>query len=44
MAILLKLGRIVVYTSKKLKEHKKNYPMNELELESAVFALKTWRH
>ena len=35
---------MVVYTSRKLKPHEKNYPTHDLELDAIVFALKIWRH
>jgi len=34
----------VVYASRQLKVHEKNYPTHDLELATVVFALKTWRH
>ena len=35
---------MVVYTSRQLKPHKKNYLVHDLELAAVVFALKIWRH
>ena len=37
-------GKVVAYASRLLKPHEKNYPTNDLELVSIVFALKIWRH
>ena len=42
--ILLQEGKVVAYTSRKLKPHEKNYPTHDLELAAIVFVLKTWRH
>ena len=35
---------MVVYASRQLKPHEKNYPTYDLELAAIVFALKIWRH
>ena len=35
---------MVVYASRQLKPHEKNYPTHDLELAAIVFALKIWRH
>ena len=37
-----KEGHIVCYESRKLKEHERNYIVHDLELTSAVHALKMW--
>ena len=37
-------GKVIVYSSRKLKVHEKNYPTHELEIEAVVFTLKIWRH
>ena len=37
-------GRVITYSSRQLKVHEKNYPTDDLELASIVFALKIWRH
>ena len=42
--VLMKKGKVVAYTSRKLKPHEKNYPTHNLELVVIVFALKIWRH
>ena len=38
--VLMQNGRVVVYASKQLKKHKKNYPTHDLEMAAMVFALK----
>jgi ribonuclease HI len=42
--VLMQEGRVVAYSSRKLKVHEKNYPIHDLELAAVVHALKTWRH
>ena len=42
--VLMQKGRVVAYASRQLKNHKQNYLMHDLELETIVFALKLWRH
>jgi hypothetical protein len=37
-------GKVVVYSSRQLKVHERNYPTDDLELAEVVHALKTWRH
>ena len=37
-------GKVVVYASRQLKVHEKNYPTHDLELAAVVLALKIWRH
>ena len=37
-------GKVIVYGSRQLKEHEKNYATHNLELAAVVFALKMWRH
>ena len=37
-------GKVVAYASRKIKVHEKNYPTQDLELATMVFALKIWRH
>ncbi|PON56567.1 hypothetical protein PanWU01x14_179800, partial [Parasponia andersonii] len=41
--VLMQNGRVVVYTSRQLKPHKRNYPTHDLELASVIFALKIWK-
>ena len=36
--------RVAAYDSRQLKKHEASYPTHDLELASAVHALKTWRH
>ena len=40
--VLMQSERVVVYGSRQLKNHKKNYPTHDLELAAIVFALKIW--
>jgi len=42
--VLMQERKVVAYASRKLKIHEKNYPTNDLELATMVFALKIWRH
>jgi hypothetical protein len=42
--VLMQEGKVVAYSSRQLKVHKKNYPTHDLELAAVVHALKTWRH
>ena len=37
-------GHLVCYESRKLNEHKHNYPTHELELATIIHALNMWRH
>ncbi|WMV46905.1 hypothetical protein MTR67_040290 [Solanum verrucosum] len=37
-------GKIIVYASRQLKIHEKNYPTHDLELAVMIFVLKLWRH
>ena len=36
--------RVEAYSSRQLKNHKKNFPTHDLELVAIVFALRNWRH
>ena len=40
--VLLQANFVVAYESKKLKEHEKNYTINDLELVAIIHALKMW--
>ena len=42
--VLMQEGRVVSYSSRQLKVHKRNYPIHDLELAAVVHVLKTWRH
>ncbi|GKA34069.1 putative reverse transcriptase domain-containing protein [Tanacetum coccineum] len=42
--VLMQKGKVIVYASRQLKIHKKNYNTHDLELGAVVFALKIWRH
>ncbi|GKE29029.1 putative reverse transcriptase domain-containing protein [Tanacetum coccineum] len=43
-AVLMQKEKVIAYTSRQLKIHKKNYTTHDLELGAVVFALKMWRH
>ena len=36
--------KVIVYASRQLKVHEKNYPTHDLAIEAVVFTLKIWRH
>ena len=40
----MKHEHVIVYVSRQLKPHKKNYSMHDLELAAVIFASKFWRH
>ncbi|GJU16626.1 putative reverse transcriptase domain-containing protein [Tanacetum coccineum] len=42
--VLMQREKVIAYASRQLKIHEKNYMTHDLELGSAVFALKIWRH
>ncbi|GKB87006.1 putative nucleotidyltransferase, ribonuclease H, partial [Tanacetum coccineum] len=42
--VLMQRGKVIAYASRQLKIHEKNYTTHDLELGTAVFALKIWRH
>ncbi|GJR27056.1 putative reverse transcriptase domain-containing protein [Tanacetum coccineum] len=42
--VLMQREKVIAYASRQLKVHEKNYTTHDLELKSAVFALKIWRH
>ena len=42
--VLMPNRNVIVYASRKLKSHKQNYPIHDLELPAVVFALKKWRY
>ncbi|KAA3483466.1 DNA/RNA polymerases superfamily protein [Gossypium australe] len=42
--VLMQEGKVVVYASRQLKQHERNYSTHDLELAAIVFALKIWRH
>nr|GEX51503.1 putative reverse transcriptase domain-containing protein [Tanacetum cinerariifolium] len=42
--VLMQREKVIVYASRQLKIHEKNYTTYDLELGSMVFALKIWRH
>ena len=42
--VLMQNDRVIMYASRQLKKHEENYPTQDLELATAMFALKIWRH
>ncbi|KAI3776024.1 hypothetical protein L1987_45784 [Smallanthus sonchifolius] len=42
--VIMQRGKVIVYASRQLKVHEKNYTTHDLELGAVVFALKIWRH
>ena len=38
--VLMQGGKMIVYASRQLKVHEKNYPTHDLELADVLFALK----
>jgi hypothetical protein len=42
--VLMQKGHVIGYESKNIKEHERNYATHDLELDSIVHALNTWRH
>nr|GEV69406.1 putative reverse transcriptase domain-containing protein [Tanacetum cinerariifolium] len=43
-AVLIQREKVIAYSSRQLKIHKKNYTTHDLEHKMVVFALKMWRH
>ena len=42
--VLMRLGRVVAYGYRQLKNHEQSYPTHDIELATIVFALKAWHH
>ncbi|GJQ99270.1 putative reverse transcriptase domain-containing protein [Tanacetum coccineum] len=42
--VFLQIDKVVMYASRQLKIHKKNYTTHGLELGAVVFTLKIWKH
>ncbi|XP_070020833.1 uncharacterized mitochondrial protein AtMg00860-like [Nicotiana sylvestris] len=42
--VLMQHGKVIVYVSRQLKKHERNYPTHDLELAAVVHALKMWQH
>ncbi|GJV89991.1 reverse transcriptase domain-containing protein, partial [Tanacetum coccineum] len=42
--VLMQRDKVIVYASRQLKSHEKNYMTHDLELGAMVFVLKIWRH
>ena len=40
----MKHEKVIVYASRQVKSHDKNYPTHDLELAAVVFPLNIWRH
>ena len=38
--VLMQSGRVVAYSSQKLRNHEQSYPIHDMELATIVFALK----
>nr|GFA53499.1 putative reverse transcriptase domain-containing protein [Tanacetum cinerariifolium] len=43
-AVLMQRENVILYASRQLKIHEKNYTTHDLELGAVLFALKIWRH
>nr|GEX76591.1 putative reverse transcriptase domain-containing protein [Tanacetum cinerariifolium] len=43
-AVMMQKDKVIIYASRQLKIHEKNYMIHDLELGDVVFALKMWRH
>jgi hypothetical protein len=43
VAMLMQNGNVIAYASHQLKPYEQNYPTQDLELATVVFALKIWR-
>nr|GFC32698.1 putative reverse transcriptase domain-containing protein [Tanacetum cinerariifolium] len=43
-AVLMQREKVILYASRQLKIHEKNYTTHDLELRAVVFTLKTYRH
>jgi hypothetical protein len=37
-------GRVISYSSRRLRHHEEHYPTHDLQLAVVVMALQTWRH
>ena len=42
--VLMQSEKVMAYSSRRLKNHKRSYPTHDMELATIVFALKIWRH
>ena len=42
--VLMQRGRVILFASRQLKPHERNYPTHDLELATVIFALKVWKH
>jgi hypothetical protein len=41
--VLMQEGRVISYSSRKLRCHEEHYPTHDLELAAVLMALRTWR-
>ncbi|XP_062094242.1 uncharacterized protein LOC133800303 [Humulus lupulus] len=44
MDLMNKVGKVIAYASRKLKEYEQWYPSHDVELAAVVFTLKVWLH
>jgi len=42
--VLMQEGRVIAYSSRKLRPHEENYATHDLELAAVIYALRLWRH
>ena len=42
--LIMQHGKFIVYASRNLESHEKNYSSHDLEHADTIFALKIWRH
>jgi hypothetical protein len=42
--VLMQEGRVISYSSRRLRHHEEHYPTHDLELAVVVMALRMWRH
>ena len=42
--VMMQEGRVIAYSSRKLRPHEENYATHYLELAVVVYALRLWRH
>ena len=42
--VLMKEGRVITYSSRKLRPHEENYVTHDLDIFSILYALRLWRH
>ncbi|KAK8935924.1 hypothetical protein KSP39_PZI014098 [Platanthera zijinensis] len=42
--VFMQAGKVIVYGSRKLNTHERNYPTHDLEFAAVIYAFKMWRH